>query len=273
MPVADFYRQLMGVLDELGLATPVWTMPVEIPGAIPFDVDHTHTAYDAAQATRFWRALVQMDRVFERFRARFLGKVSPVHLFWGALDLAVTRFSGRPAPPHPGGAPELWPARDARGVLPRGQQRGLLARARRRGRLLLLRLPRAARVPRRRPRRHRGHATTRRSGSSSSRTASSARPTTPTPSCCASSRPRTRPPPTPPAGIGLLSNADQPETTWPARRRTHPLPGALNVDAAASPRRRGEPLTLWLERSTRSVSAAEPMRRGTRGCEWLLSSS
>ena len=109
MPVADFYRQLMGVLDELGLATPVWTMPVEIPGAIPFDVDHTHVAYDAAQATRFWQALVQMDRVLEQFRARFLGKVSPVHLFWGALDLAVTRFSGRPAPPHPGGAPNCGP--------------------------------------------------------------------------------------------------------------------------------------------------------------------
>ena len=105
MPVADFYRQLMGALDELGLATQVWTMPVEIPDAIPFDLDHDHTAYDAGQATRFWQALVQMDRVFEQFRTRFLGKVSPVHLFWGALDLAVTRFSGRRAPPHPGGRP------------------------------------------------------------------------------------------------------------------------------------------------------------------------
>ena len=109
MPVADFYRQLMMALDELSLATPIWTMPVEIPGAIAFDVDYDHAAYDPAHATAFWRALVQMDRVFEQFRARYLGKVSPVHLFWGALDLAVTRFSGRTAPPHPGGAPNCGP--------------------------------------------------------------------------------------------------------------------------------------------------------------------
>lgn len=109
MPVADFYGRLMALLDELGLTTPIWTMPVEIPDAIAFDVDVDHTAYDPAQANAFWRALVQMDRVLEQFRARYLGKVSPVHLFWGALDLAVTRFSGRPAPPHPGGAPNCGP--------------------------------------------------------------------------------------------------------------------------------------------------------------------
>src|SRR5918994_4876109 len=99
----------MAALDELGLTAPIWTMPVEIPDAIAFEVDHEHTAYDPPQATAFWRALVQMDRVFEQFRARYLGKVSPVHLFWGGLDLAVTRFSGRPAPPHPGGAPNCGP--------------------------------------------------------------------------------------------------------------------------------------------------------------------
>jgi hypothetical protein len=99
----------MTALDELGLSTPIWTMPVEIADAIAFDVDHDHTAYDDAQATAFWRALVQMVRVLEQFRTRFVGKVSPVHLFWGALDLAVTRFSGRPAPPHPGGAPNCGP--------------------------------------------------------------------------------------------------------------------------------------------------------------------
>jgi hypothetical protein len=109
MPVADFYRQVMDALDSLGLATPIWPMPVEIPGAIPFDVDDVHTAYDPTHASAFWLALVQMQRVLERFRARFLGKVSPVHLFWGALDLAVTRFSGRTAPPHPGGAPNCGP--------------------------------------------------------------------------------------------------------------------------------------------------------------------
>lgn len=107
--VADFYSELMGHLDALGLATAMWTMPVEIPDAIPFDRDHLHSSYDADQAQRFWLALVQMDRVFEVFRSRFVGKVSPVHLFWGALDLAVTRFSGRSAPPHPGGAPNCGP--------------------------------------------------------------------------------------------------------------------------------------------------------------------
>jgi hypothetical protein len=108
-PVADFYRDVMAVLDELGLSTDIWRMPVEIPDAIPFDTDDTHVAYDADQAHRFWLALVQMNRVFEVFRSRYLGKVSPVHFFWGALDLAVTRFSGRPAPKHPGGAPNCGP--------------------------------------------------------------------------------------------------------------------------------------------------------------------
>ncbi len=107
--VADFYAEVMSILDELGLTTPIWTMPVEIPDAIPFDQDHVHASYDAEQVQRFWRALVEMSRVFEQFRSEFLGKVSPVHLFWGALDLAVTRFSGRPAPPHPGGAPNCGP--------------------------------------------------------------------------------------------------------------------------------------------------------------------
>jgi hypothetical protein len=91
----------MGVLDELGLSTEIWPMPVEIEGAIPFDTDTSHVAYDGAQAHRFWLALVQMNRVFEVFRSRFVGKVSPVHFFWGALDLAVNRFSGRTAPNIP----------------------------------------------------------------------------------------------------------------------------------------------------------------------------
>lgn len=107
--VADFYAELMGLLDDLGLHTAIWTMPVEIEGAIPFDADEVHHAYDADRVRDFWLALVQMDRVFTEFRARFIGKSSPVHLFWGALDLAVTRFSGRPAPLHPGGAPNCGP--------------------------------------------------------------------------------------------------------------------------------------------------------------------
>jgi hypothetical protein len=84
-------------------------MPVEIPDAIPFDEDRVHASYDRGQVGRFWRALIEMVRVFEQFRSEFVGKVSPVHLFWGALDLAVTRFSGRRAPPHPGGAPNCGP--------------------------------------------------------------------------------------------------------------------------------------------------------------------
>jgi hypothetical protein len=108
-PVADFYAEVMAMLDALGLATPIWTMPVEIPDAIPFDEDRVHASYDRGQVGRFWRALIEMVRVFEQFRSEFVGKVSPVHLFWGGLDLAVTRFSGRRAPPHPGGAPNCGP--------------------------------------------------------------------------------------------------------------------------------------------------------------------
>jgi hypothetical protein len=108
-PVAGFYDGLMDRLDGLDLHTAVWTMPVEIPDAIAFHDDTTHTVYDGDQARRFWRLLIQASRVFEVFRSRYLGKVSPVHLFWGALDLAVTRFSGRVAPPHPGGAPNCGP--------------------------------------------------------------------------------------------------------------------------------------------------------------------
>ena len=89
--------------------------PNELEDAIPFAEDETHAAYDPDAAGRCWRVLAQAERVFTAFRARFLGKCSPVHFFWGAFDLAVTRFSGRPAPPHPGGVPHLpdWVAREA----------------------------------------------------------------------------------------------------------------------------------------------------------------
>ncbi len=109
MPVKDFYRELTGLLDGLGLATEIWPVPVELPEAIPFPVDTVHGSYDAESVTAFWRTLVEVERVFNVFRARFLGKSSQVHLFWGALDLATTRFSGRPAPPHPGGMPNCGP--------------------------------------------------------------------------------------------------------------------------------------------------------------------
>jgi uncharacterized protein DUF5996 len=101
MTVAAFYGQVMTALDQLRMPVRIWPMPVEIANPIRFDLDHTHQAYDAEYAQRFWRALLQTTRVFTIFRARFTGKVSPVHLFWGALDLACTRFSGRTAPEHP----------------------------------------------------------------------------------------------------------------------------------------------------------------------------
>lgn len=107
--VADFHRELTAHLDELDLATPIWTMPVEIEGAVPFEADHDHASYEADQVERFWRLLAQSQRVIDVFRQRFVGKTSPTHLFWGALDLATTRFSGRPAPLHPGGAPNCGP--------------------------------------------------------------------------------------------------------------------------------------------------------------------
>jgi hypothetical protein len=96
--VADFYTEVMARLRGLGLETRIWTMPVEIENAIPFERDSEHNSYDPVYANRFWRILLQTDRVFTLFRSRFLGKVSPVHFFWGSFDLAVTRFSGRPAP-------------------------------------------------------------------------------------------------------------------------------------------------------------------------------
>lgn len=105
MPVAEFYLKTMAALRELGLGVDIFARPVEIEEAIPFEEDERHASYDADAVRRFWRALVQAERVFAGFRARFVGKSSPVHFFWGAFDLAATRFSGRPAPPHPGGVP------------------------------------------------------------------------------------------------------------------------------------------------------------------------
>jgi hypothetical protein len=100
--VADFYSEVMLALRDLGIEIKIWTMPVEIPNPIRFEEDTTHAAYDSEYANRFWRALVKMDDVLKEFRSRFIGKVSPVHFFWGSFDLAVTRFSGRPAPPREG---------------------------------------------------------------------------------------------------------------------------------------------------------------------------
>ena len=105
--IAGFYEEVMEVLAGVGAPTRIVGTPNEIAGPVPFAMDHAPRTYDPAVAQDFWRALVQVERVFGRFRTRFVGKCSPVHLFWGAVDLAVTRFSGRRAPLHPGGVPNL----------------------------------------------------------------------------------------------------------------------------------------------------------------------
>ncbi len=105
--VADFYGEVMDRLRGLGLETRIWTMPVEIEDAVPFDRDRDHAAYDPEYVNCFWRILVQVERVFTSFRSLYLGKVSPVHFFWGSFDMAVTRFSGRQAPPLMSNSPHL----------------------------------------------------------------------------------------------------------------------------------------------------------------------
>ncbi len=106
-PVSAFYANLMNALEAVGVHVAIHMWPNEVAAPVRFDEDHAPRDYDPTYAARYWRVLVQADRVFKIFRARFTGKVSPVHYFWGAPDLAVTRFSGRPAPEHPGGIPNL----------------------------------------------------------------------------------------------------------------------------------------------------------------------
>ncbi|NNE08525.1 MAG: hypothetical protein HKN20_08185 [Gemmatimonadetes bacterium] len=114
-PVADFYQEVMHELSKAGLAVNIHTTPSELPDGIPFEKDTAPRKYDGDAVQRFWRALLQIDRVFKEFRTRFIGKCSPVHFFWGSFDHAVTRFSGREAPAHPGGIPNFpdWVAREA----------------------------------------------------------------------------------------------------------------------------------------------------------------
>ena len=107
--VATFYREVMAALTEVGVPTRIHAVPNEVERAIPFAEDETHATYDGAAAQLFWRQLLTIDQVLARFRGEFVGKASPVHFFWGAMDLAYTRFSGRLAPPHPGGAPNCPP--------------------------------------------------------------------------------------------------------------------------------------------------------------------
>ena len=107
MPVAEFHAELLHLLGQLGIRATIDSMPNEIPDAIPFDRDTAHRSYDREYAQAFWRVMLRAHEVFSHFRTGFLGKASPVHFFWGSFDLAVTRFSGRRAPLHPGGIPHL----------------------------------------------------------------------------------------------------------------------------------------------------------------------
>jgi hypothetical protein len=100
--VAEFYTKFMAAIANLGVTTKIWTMPCEVPNPTPFEQDQAHASYDPEAVNKFWRITVWVDQVFQEFRAEFIGKVSPVHFFWGSFDLAVTRFSGRPAPERPG---------------------------------------------------------------------------------------------------------------------------------------------------------------------------
>jgi hypothetical protein len=115
MAVADFHAEVMARLRKLGVTVRIWTMPNEIADAVPFERDRRHAQYDPDYAGRFWRVLLRSHCLMTAFRGRFLGKASPVHFFWGSFDLAVSRFSGRKAPPHPGVAPNLanWAMREA----------------------------------------------------------------------------------------------------------------------------------------------------------------
>lgn len=100
--VAEFYEEVMAMLQSAGLQVKIWPVPVEIPDPIPFDQDRVHCSYDRLSVEKFWRILLSVDAVFHQFRSGFIGKCSPVHFFWGSFDLAVSRFSGRPAPERPG---------------------------------------------------------------------------------------------------------------------------------------------------------------------------
>jgi hypothetical protein len=130
MSVADFYAGAMSLLADTGHEVDIYPFPNEVSPAIAFDADATPRAYDPDSAARLLQALLEADRIFRLFRSSFLGKVSPVHFFWGSFDLAVTRFSGRPAPLHPGGNPQPARCSHAGGIQSRGLECRVLARRR-----------------------------------------------------------------------------------------------------------------------------------------------
>ena len=127
MSVAEFYQETMTALESLGISVNIWTTPTEVSDRIPFEQDQKHASYDPEYANRFWRILVESTRVLREFRSRFIGKVSPIHFFWGGFDLAVTRFSGRRAPVHPG---TPYVARRCGSLFSRSKQLRFLARRR-----------------------------------------------------------------------------------------------------------------------------------------------
>ncbi|MBA3297060.1 MAG: hypothetical protein H0U19_09000 [Acidobacteria bacterium] len=120
MSVADFFAAVMAMCEKAGLAVKVWSTPVEVEAPIPFEKDTIHHSYDASSAELFWRVLVQVDRVLNLHRGRFIGKSSPVHFFWGAFDLAVTRFSGLPVPPPPRQGPAFMQEAYSHAVISHG---------------------------------------------------------------------------------------------------------------------------------------------------------
>jgi hypothetical protein len=107
LSVADFYREYMSLLDSLGVGVRIRPVPSELEDELPFTEDQLHRSYDPDAVARCWTIVSQASRMLQRFRGQFIGKCSPVHFFWGAFDLACTRFSGQPAPVHPGGVPHL----------------------------------------------------------------------------------------------------------------------------------------------------------------------
>ena len=113
--VADFYQEYRALLHQAGIVVKLWPVPVEVPDTTPFPENHYLHAYDNEAVLRFWQVLLQADRLLNEFRSHFTGKASPVHFFWGSFDLATTRFSGRPAPPHPSGVPNMadWVTRES----------------------------------------------------------------------------------------------------------------------------------------------------------------
>ena len=222
--VAAFYGEVMDALGSLDLDISIWPVPVEIEHAIPFDQDTEQAGYDAAAAQLFWRRLVQVDRVLSVFRARFAGKVSPVHFIWGAMDMAVTRFSGRLAPRHPGGAPNCgdWVMVEGYshelascGFWPGGGEEGAFY-------AYAYPEPDGYSARRSRPLTRSTRPTTASSCCPARRSAPRPSPTRP---CWRSYRPPTKRPPTPAAGTAASSS------TYPSRA---PAPAA---DGADQPRR------------------------------------